>query len=135
MLECCFSVLHLLLLFAEAMLNHTSPTVLVAACHCIGQIGRNNDLPIPTRNLKHSVKYGEFDGLPTEHDAGLSSGEAVEKFGSITKHRLVERLLHLTVEKDVPYKVSFYLSHILTSRGENFYFIIQNAICLIKNLE
>lgn len=88
------------------MLNHTSPTVLVAACYCIGQIGRKNDLPIPNRNLKHPVKYGEFDGLPTEHSAGMSSEEAVEKFGLITKHRLVERLLHFTVEKDVPYKVS-----------------------------
>lgn len=51
------------------------------------------------------MKYGGFDGFPTEHTADMSSEEAVERFGSITKHHFVERLLHLTVEKDVPYKV------------------------------
>lgn len=85
-------------------MNHATPTVLVAACYCIGQVASRNKLPIPIRNPSHPVKYGTFDGLPTESSAATSS-EGV-KFGSLTKHRLVERLLHLAVEKDIPHKVS-----------------------------
>lgn len=88
------------------MLRHKSPTVIVAACHCIGQVGRRNELPIPTRNLRHRVLFGTFDGIDERYDAEACSKEVTDTF-YLTKHYFVEELLHIAVEKDVSNKVSF----------------------------
>lgn len=82
------------------------------------------DLPLPNRNLKDVAKYGEFDGLrvanadgpPSNADKDKSmevskplsetnNGSAEEQTSSLTKLKVVEKLLDLTTGKDTFYKV------------------------------
>ncbi len=100
------------------LLNHSVAAVVAAACHCIGQIVRRNDLPLPNRNLKIPLKYGGFDGLrlinetdnnkPATDAADASASQVIVEgqHNPLTKLKIVEKLLDLTVEKNVAHKVS-----------------------------
>lgn len=95
------------------LLNHNSSSVVIAACYCLGQIGRRNDLPLANRNLKDPVKYGGFDGLSPANENNDKIKEMVpkkdskdEQSSSLTKLKIVERLLDLLIEKNTPYKVN-----------------------------
>ena len=91
-------------------INSNSNTVAYTACESIGRIGRVHDLPLPNRNLKDPVKYGDFDGLRMNNDNEKSKNKqddhVDESTSQMTKLKLVEKLLDLATEKDVFYKVS-----------------------------
>lgn len=96
------------------LLNHNSSSVVIAACYCLGQIGRRNDLPLANRNLKDPVKYGGFDGLSpanenndkTKEMVSKNDSRADEQSSSLTKLKIVEKLLDLLIEKNILYKVN-----------------------------
>ena len=101
------------------LLSHSATAVITAACHCIGQIGRRNDLPFPNRNLKDPVKYGDFDGLQQQSEATSIENSTMDvdkspsanaendgQTSSLTQLKIVEKLLDLAVDKSSAHKVS-----------------------------
>lgn len=98
--------------FIAEHVSSKSNNVAYTACESIGRIGRVHDLPLPNRNLKDPAKYGEFDGLRVNNDANEKSAESSkpeekgeETSATMTKLKLVEKLLDLATEKDIFYKV------------------------------
>ncbi|XKL61608.1 hypothetical protein PGB90_001441 [Kerria lacca] len=98
------------------LINHTSPKIALAACHCIGQIGRRNELPFPNRNLKDPLKYGDFDGLRAINETCNEKSEnrftkntekmlVNEHLNSLTKLKIVEKLLDQTLGKNISDKL------------------------------
>ncbi|XP_065211361.1 proteasome adapter and scaffold protein ECM29 [Planococcus citri] len=105
--------LNLVELIAERI-NSKSNTIALTACESIGRIGRVHDLPLPNRNLKDPVKYGDFDGLrvnnenekpDSEKSTNKQEDNADESTAQMTKLKLVEKLLDLATEKEVPHKL------------------------------
>ena len=83
---------------------------MAAACYCLGQIGRRNDLPFPNRNLKDPVKYGDFDGLqraPESPKMMEVDKNDTEPTSGLTQLKIIEKLLDLAVGKDIPHRVKF----------------------------
>lgn len=77
-----------------------------------------HDLPLPNRNLKDPVKYGDFDGLRVNNENEKTNKQddiADESTAQMTKLKLVEKLLDLATDKDVFYKVSIFYDDYLTN--------------------
>ena len=93
------------------LLTHNTTAVVSAACHCLGQVGRRNDLPFPNRNLKDPVKYGDFDGLQSTETARMMDVDA-EPTSGLTQLKIIEKLLDLAVEKNIQHKVRVFFGSV-----------------------
>lgn len=124
-----YALYHIFCMILVELLTHNANTVVTAACHCLGQIGRRNDLPFPNRNLKDPVKYGDFDGLQQSETDNENKMMDIDKTPcnekdeqtSLTQLRIVEKLLDLAVGKNTLHKVRL------------VYFIIRSKIFTRNN--